>query len=382
MKSLLEQAKALAPLLAAQAREAELLRQPTDEVIEAVRVSGIYSLMVPKAMGGHGADLDTFFDVVLELSRGDCSMGWVISFYIEHNFWLLHYAPEVVERVFDGANHVLAPGTLNLAGGKAVKVEGGYRLSGQWPWGSGLVHGTWVLAGAMLQRGEVPAPYIFLMPDEDVEAVDTWHMAGMCGTGSQDFRIDDVFVPEAYGLPFSLLTDVTSGIDARHEGPLYRTPLLPILGIAASTPILGAAQNACRTLADQLRAKGEGRRESSVPRGDSALRIIGEAAITLEAAELTLRSVLKDIMARRKEAPSQERQQWMARIAHAVSRCREAGSAIGAAAGGGSQRLENPIQRALRDVNTASSHAVFDWDSRFADYGRSMTGEPLVGGLA
>ena len=220
-------------------------------------------------------------------------MGWVISFYIERNFWLLHHAPKVVERVFDGANHVLAPGTLNVTGGKAVKVEGGYRLSGQWPRGSGLVHGTWVLAGAMLQMGEAPAPYVFLTPDEDVEAVDTWHMAGMCGTGSQDFRIDDAFVTEAYGLPFSLLMDVTSGIDARHEGPLYRTPLLPVLGITASTPLRGAAQNVCRTLSDQLRAKGEGRRESSVPRGDSALRIIGEATITLEAAKLNLRSVLK-----------------------------------------------------------------------------------------
>ena len=87
-------------------------------------------------------------------------------------------------------------------------------------------------------------------------------------------------------------------------------------------------------------------------------------------------------MARRKGAPSQQRQQWIARIARAVSRCREAGSAIGAVVGGGGQWFENPIQRALRDVNTASSHAVFDWDSRFADYGRALTGEPFVGGLA
>ena len=114
MHDLTGKARDFPPLLAAQARAAELACHPTDAVIDAVRDSGIFSLMVPGAMGGQGEDLDIFFDVVLELSRGDCSMGWVISFYIEHNFWLLHFSPEVVERVFDGADHVLAPGTLNL----------------------------------------------------------------------------------------------------------------------------------------------------------------------------------------------------------------------------------------------------------------------------
>lgn len=379
---LIQRARDLAPMLAAQAREAELARQPTDAVIEAVRDSGIFSLMVPQAMGGQGADLDTFFDVVLELSRGDCSMGWVISFYIEHNLWLLHYSPEVVERVFDGADHVLAPGTLNLSGGRAEKVAGGYQLSGQWPWGTGIVHGTWVLAGAMLQTDADPMPYVFLLPAADVEAVDTWHVAGMCGSGSQDFRIDGVFVPDAYGLPFTALTEVTSGIDKRHVGPLYRTPLVPLLGLAGSLPILGAAQNACQSLGAQLQEKREGRRQTSIPRGDSALRIMGEAGLTIESAELMLRAVLGDIMDLRVDASTGERLQWMARIAHAVFRCREATNAIGAAAGASGNRLDNPVQRALRDVNTASSHIVFDWDSRSADYGRALAGESPAGGLA
>ncbi len=91
----IKQAEQLVPLLRETAREAETNRKPLDHVIEAIRQSGLFSLMVPKQYGGHEADLDTFFDVVLTLSRADASMGWITGFYIEHNLWLLNYSQEV-----------------------------------------------------------------------------------------------------------------------------------------------------------------------------------------------------------------------------------------------------------------------------------------------
>ena len=82
---LLQRAQALTPLLRDTARDAELARQPLDKTIAALRESGLFALMVPRAMGGHEADLDLYFDVVLTLSRADASMGWLTGFYIEHN---------------------------------------------------------------------------------------------------------------------------------------------------------------------------------------------------------------------------------------------------------------------------------------------------------
>ncbi len=172
---LIERAEHLVPLFRETAREAEVARRPLDHVIDAVRESGLFSLMVPTTYGGHEQDLDTFFDVVLTLSRADASMGWLTSFYIEQNLWLLNYPEQVCEKVLDGNNHALAPAALNIGGGKAEKVDGGYRLRGQWQWGTGIVHSTWVLAGGLVhvQASGSPVPTFFLLPTSDVEPIDT-----------------------------------------------------------------------------------------------------------------------------------------------------------------------------------------------------------------
>ncbi len=77
----------------------------------------------------------------------------------------------------------------------------------------------------------------------------------MCATGPWDFKIDDVFVAEDYARPFQMFLDASSGIAERFSGPLYRTPLMPVLGFAAGLPILGAAQMALAEFSDQMREK-------------------------------------------------------------------------------------------------------------------------------
>ncbi len=373
---LIKQAEKLAPLLRETAREAEINRKPLDHVIDAVRESGLFSLMVPKKYGGHEADLDTFFDVVLTLSRADASMGWITGFYIEHNLWLLNYADDVCEKVFDGNDHVLAPATLNIGGGTATKVDGGYVLNGQWQWGTGIVHSTWVLAGGLIMDDAAgPQATFFLLPKSDVEPIDTWHVTGMCATGSWDFKINDVFVPEGHALPFQQFLDATSGIAERFSAPLYSTPLMPVLGFAAGLPILGAAQMALAEFSDQMRQKIE----NNVLRAGSPLpdvsSVIGEAALMLDSAELLLRDVMADVMAKRNKATNAERAYWLSRQAHAAYICKEAVLRISEHTGASGGFLSNPIQRAVRDISIATNHVVFAKAGRYGDLGKAMLGQ-------
>ncbi len=373
---LIERAEHLAPLFRETAREAEIARRPLDHVIDAVRESGLYALMVPTTYAGHEQDLDTFFDVVLTLSRADASMGWLTSFYIEHNLWLLNYPEQVCEKVLDGNNHVLAPAALNIEGGKAQKVDGGYRLHGQWQWGTGIVHSTWVLAGGLAhdKASGGPVPTFFLLPTSDVEPIDTWYVTGMCATGSWDFKIDDVFVAEDYALPFQMFLDASSGIAERFSGPLYRTPLMPVLGFAAGLPILGAAQMALGEFSHQMREKIE----KNVLRAGTPLPdvsgVIGEAALKIESAELVMRDVLAHVMAKRNQATIAERSHWLSRIAFAVYTCKEAVLQIGEETGASGGFLSNPVQRALRDMSIAANHVVFSKTSRYGDVGRARLG--------
>jgi alkylation response protein AidB-like acyl-CoA dehydrogenase len=331
--------------------------------------------MVPKAYGGHEEDLETFFDVVLTLSRADASMGWLTGFLIEHNLWVLNYSDEVCSTVFGDDNYVLAPATLNVGAGTAEAVKGGYRLSGQWQWGTGILHSRWVLAGGLAMVDQTPTPTFFLLPIEDVELIDTWFMSGMCATGSWDFKVDDVFIPEERAVPFQSILDATSGIADRFGGPLYRTPLMPVLGFAAGLPILGAAQSALSNFAEQMRGKLASKTlRSGMPQPDVS-KVLGEVSLKVESAELLMRSVLRDVMDKRNDASAQQRSHWLSQIAYAVHSCKEASIQLGDVTGASGGHLDNPVQRAVRDIAIASNHVVFSKDSQYTAVGRTLLGQ-------
>ena len=372
-------AHALVPLLREKAREAEIARRPLDEVIDAARNSGLFSMMVPKRYGGYELDVDTFFEVVLILSEADTAMGWLLGFYIEHAFWLAEFPESVQDEVYGDADHVLAPAALNIAGGTATATDGGYRVSGRWQWGTGIVHSTWVIAGCLATDADGGVtPMMFLMPRDDVHVIDTWHIAGMCGTGSMDFAIDDVFVPADRAVPFLAILDGSLGIAERYDAPLYATPLIPILLLAAGLPCLGAARSARASFAEQVTEKIAA---SGVVKGEGNFGAIAEASLTIDAAERLMRSVLAEMTERRAEASPEERSAWASTVAHAVFMCRDATQSIASLVGASGAMLDNPVQQCARDISTASNHVIFERESRYGDHARQLFGQPITNRL-
>jgi len=372
-------AHALAPLIRERARDAEIARKPQDEVIEAVRASGLFSMMVPKRYGGDELDIDTFFEVVLILSEADAAMGWLIGFYIEHAYWLAGYPESVQDEMYGDANHVLAPVTFNFGGGTAAVVDGGYRVTGRWSWGTGIMHATWVMAGCLATGDDgQPAAMMFLLPRDEVETIDTWHISGMCGTGSQDFAIDDVFVPNDRALPFTGFLDGSLDIRDRFDAPLYSMPLVPILGFAAGLPCLGAARHARAAFAEQVKSKIEA---TGAVKGEGNFGLIADASLTIDTAELLFRDVLAAMMDKRDGASTEERSAWMTKISHAVFLCRDATQSIASLIGASGAMLDNPIQRCARDISTASNHVIFERESRYGDHARQLIGQPITNGL-
>ncbi len=376
---LIEAAEKLVPLLRAKAREAEIARQPLDEVIDAIRESGLFSLMVPRCYGGHEADLDTFFEVSLTLSRADASMGWLVAFYMEHSFWFCGFPEAFQKQLFADRSYVLAPGSLSMAGGSAKEVDGGYRLSGRWQWGTGIVHADWVMVGALMtdDDGQIK-PLFFALPRDEVKAIDTWYVAGMCSTGSFDIEIDDVFVPVERTVAMFDLTSAESTSEL-HDGPLYRTPLMPILGFASALSILGAAQGALEEYQTQTKAKIAAKqlRAGGAVKDEGKPSVVAAAALEIEAAELLLRDVLRDVMEQRNAASRETRNGWLTRMSHAVFMCRSAVQDIVSVTGASGGRLDSPIQRALRDITIGSNHVIFDREVRYADYGRTLLDQPV-----
>lgn len=380
--ALLERVREVVPALAADAEEAERIRRPTDAQIRTLEDTGVFRLMVPRAYDGLELDLDAFLEVGLALARADVSIAWVATFCIEHN-WMLCQFPETFQKeVFAGAAWILAPAVIAPTGA-ATPVDGGFRLSGRWSWGSGAMHASWAIVGT-LAVGEEPSPEamrFMALPMSEVEIEDVWHVDGMCGTGSNDLVVADAFVPTERTVSVADLASGHAHGATLHEGALYRTPMIPILMLAASAPLVGRAVWAARSFADTLQARmrinAPGTKVSDRPAAQVRL-----AQATLEAAqaERTLREVAADVRRLRGDAPLLERARWAASITQAVHQARGVLQDVAEASGGSAHFLHHPLQRALRDVQTASAHVAFDRDTQRETYGKLLLGlEPSSG---
>ncbi len=372
-RELLARVEALVPELAAQAPEAERLRRPTDASIEALEQAGLFRLMVPRAYGGLELDLDTFLEVGLALAEADASIAWVASFYVEHN-WMLCQFPERFQReLFGSRSWVLAPATI-APSGRARPDDGGFRLSGRWQWGTGVMHADWVIVGSLVDD-EGPGSYrFFALPREQAKVEDTWYVDGMVGTGSNDIVVDDVHVSAERMVPIrGMVTGRAEGARL-HDAPLYRTPMIPILMLAASLPAVGTARAVVRGFRERL--QGQTRAFGTQAQGEKpALQMrLGRAALEVRQAELLLRDVVAEVMERRSDASIADRARWSASYAHAVQQSRRAILDVAEASGASAHFQTHPLQRAVRDVNVVACHIAFDADARHELYGRTLLG--------
>lgn len=367
-------ARTLTPLLATQAAEAERIRKPVDTVIQALEEAEIFKLMVPRCYGGLELDLDTFFEVGVALGEGDTSMAWVANFYIEHNWILCQFPAAFQQELFATRSYVLAPAML-APGGRATRERDGYRLKGRWQWGSGIMHGDWVIPAALERTPEgKPDPRWFALPVSQVKVEDTWYVDGMVGTGSNDVVIDNVFVPAERSVSIIEMSTGRAPGSQLHDGLLYRTPMMPILTLAATMPALGQAKTIVRLFRERLTERiflGSGTKQADRPASQMRL---ARAEVEVREAELLIRDTVDDVRARRNTATIVDRARWATQFAVAVERCRGVIQTLCEASGAHSHFQSSPFQRAWRDVNTISCHTVFDIDGRLEAFGRTLLG--------
>lgn len=384
-QALLERIQALLSALAAQAAESERLRRPSDEAIRMLEDSGLFRMMVPRAYGGLELDLDTFLEVGLALGEADTSLAWVASFCVEHN-WMLCQFPEAFQReLYTGKSHILAPGVIAPTG-VAVREDGGYRLRGRWQWGTGVMHASWVIVGAMadLEPGKLPSAAnmrFFALPIDQVKVEDTWYVDGMVGTGSNDIVID-ALVAEQRTVSIAEMSEGRAPGSRVHAGALYHTPMLPILVLAASMPIVGQARAIVRgfreRLANHTRLSATMAKQSEKP----ALQMrLAKAAIEVHQAELALRDIADEVRALRNRALPVQRSRWVATGAYVVQRARQILQDVSEGSGASAHFLQHPLQRALRDANVASCHIVFDFDAHRETYGKLLLGQNTPGAM-
>ena len=132
-------------------------------------------------------------DPVRRMAHGCASSAWTLGFYTLHNWMMALFGEQAQEEAF-ATRPFLAPAPLAPTG-RGVSVDGGIRLSGRWSWATGVMHGNWIIVGALCGPDDGIYPALALLPIGDAAIEDVWHTDGMCATGSNDVVITDAFVP-------------------------------------------------------------------------------------------------------------------------------------------------------------------------------------------
>ena len=379
-QELVERVRALVPMVAEYAAQAEQERKPVDSVMKALEEAGVYKFFVPKRYGGYQFSLETFMDIGMLLGEGCLSTAWVTTFCMEHNWLLSLYNQEAQDDIFGKQPYIIAPGLL-APKGTATPVEGGYRISGRWEWGTGVMHADWVFVGALTPTDDPEKQDLcmYVIPRDEVNVIDTWHVAGMVGSGSNDVEVRDVFVPEHRMQNIAGLRDGSSPGGSFHDSPTYKMPMMPVLGLTAAAPAVGGARRAVELFRKRLTERVlYGTTEKQSQRAIAQARL-GHAQVAVGSAEILLKSIARTVIAwgeSGERCPDVERANLRLQIAHVVRQARDVVRDVVEASGSHAHFLVSPLQRILRDVHTLSCHTVFDLDVGGELYGRMLLGLP------
>jgi alkylation response protein AidB-like acyl-CoA dehydrogenase len=349
--------KGLAPLLAEHRAAFDRDRQLPDTVFRAMANAELFRLLLPESLGGPGFSPLQFMQIVEAASALDGSVGWLVGNGGGMSRAGGHLPEPVAREWFSDPYAFVAAATGAI--GKAVRCEGGYRVSGRWPFGSGAHHAT-IFMGLASERDsdgrEGPAICCFFARD-DVRIDDTWHVSGLRATGSCDFEVDDVFVPRTHTYPLVDLPQTQPGI-------VYRLPGLSVFPLTISVVPLGIARGAMDAFVEIAGKKA--RAGTTLRDRETVQMTMGRAEALHCAGRAFLIDAMNGLMfALDEDAERLVRARVTFRLActHAAENASRIVDSLAVEAGTASIFESNTLERSIRDLQAATKHIAMSVNS-------------------
>jgi indole-3-acetate monooxygenase len=371
----LEAVRELAPMIAARAGEIEAARRLPPDLVTELTAAGCFAMLRPPSHGGAGVDLATSMRVYEDLSRADASVGWTVA--IGAGCWLdlVGLPRPTFDAVFADDPGVKVGGGI-APGGIAVPADGGYRVTGRWGFVSGCQHCDWIYGNCIEEgatgNGAMPPLRIALFHAGEVEIEDTWSVSGLCGTGSHDVVVDNVFVPAER--TYALLSS-----EPCLDEPLVRIPLPSPYVLQMASGALGTAQGALDDILALATDKvplfagaslaANPLFQNQLGEADARLRA-ARALLYAEAAEVWATALARDPVTPEHRARIRASGVWAADSAAAVV------DMAYRAGGGSSLYRSSPLQRRFRDVHALTQHFLVKLDS-LTTVGAVMAGQEV-----
>ncbi|MEV0347062.1 acyl-CoA dehydrogenase family protein [Nonomuraea sp. NPDC050680] len=362
--ALLERARDLRPLIEREAAAAEAQGRLTTPVVDALHEAGLFGIWVPTPLGGAELSPRELLAVFEELSYADPSTGWVVmATTLENGTAGAYLGDEAVARIFTGPRMPIIAGQ-GTRPGTAVREDGGFRLSGQWGFASGMPHAQYAHSlGAVEGTDEAR---IFITPIEDVKMLGNWDVLGLRATGSIDYAIEGAFVPESQ-------THIFTHNEPLRGGAIFRLGVLDQALICHSGWALGVG----RRLLDELSRYAGARagRPGQIADSDAFHADFARAEATYRAAKALVHETWDDTERTLDAGRTLDvREETMVRLAlnHITSTIAEVARFV-YASGGTSALRDGLIQRLFRDVHAGTQH-ITSGPQVLQECGRELAG--------
>ncbi|NNC79692.1 MAG: hypothetical protein HKN94_06010 [Acidimicrobiales bacterium] len=356
----LDAVREIGPSIAARADEAEQAKRLPLDVVELMKPTGAFRMYVPDDLDGPGVTAWESLEVMEELAYHDGAAGWC-SMIGSTTSLMSSFLPDPFATEIFGSRDAIGGG-FAMPAARATPVDGGLRVSGRWSWGSGTQHCTWIGGGCLVvdedgkpapRADGLASPFVFF-PPEEVEFIDNWDVSGLSGTGSGDYQVTDVFVPEGRW--------VQNGIDEpvrRNSWSRFSFYGLLACGVAACA--VGIGRRAIDELVDLA--------DTKKPQGSSrslAHRSPIQADVAIAEAKLhsawsfmneAITSAWESSEAGHEQTIEQKR---MLRLSatHATQSAAEVAELMYKAGGGAAVYKTSPLQKTFRDAYVATQHAM------------------------
>ncbi len=372
-----ERAQTLVPVLRERATRTEELRRIPDDSIADLHASGLFRMLQPKRVGGSELSYEAIVELSAIIGRGCGSTAWVLANLANHH-WMMALWPRAAQNeVWGQSPDALIGSALMFPAGHAEREDKGFRLSGHWKFSSGIDACDWCMLGGIASsaEGELPQYYVFVVPKSDYSVIDTWHVAGLRGTGSKDVEVSEIFVPAHRALTVEQLK---GGVAPGGEtAPLYRLPVFDMFPYVVAGAALGIAQGAIEVFSADIRHRITAYATTLLADYATTQARLGHAASAISAAERILVGNCREAMALAagNAVPARDQKIRMRRDgAYAAHLCTEGVDLLFGAGGGEFLYNQQVIQRSFRDIHAANSHYALAWDIATTMAGKSLLG--------
>ena len=372
--AILKRTAALVPALRERGARCETLRRVPDETIADLIDSKLLRICQPARFGGSEQGWDMLCEMSIEMAQGDGSQAWVANVYAEHPYLVAMFPDEAQHDVWRDDGDALIAASLLPVGGRVETVEGGYRLTGKWPYASGVFHARWAIIGEVGEVGNGRRDHLlFLVPRADFTIDDDWFTVGMAGTGSASVVLDRIFVPAHRSISGTdILAGATPGART-NVGALYRMPLMGFAQTGLAAVPVGIALGMVEDFKTHIRAKSRG------PAPVAGLELLqarlGESAAELHAATMLVVEAARRNMKKLAGGTALDDHDGaltMRDSGYALVLAKRAARRVFEATGAHGTHLSIAMQRGFRDIEVAGNHGSLAWDRSALRYAQAV----------